>query len=76
MDKEFMTFAEIAELLGVAPRSVHRWAAEGRFVTYKPGKERLVKRADFDAFIESTREAPGRRGTRPGRKAAPEDEQT
>jgi len=58
---EWLTFQMIADELHVSVGSVHRWAAEGRFPTYKPGKERLVKREDLDAFVDSTREEPGRR---------------
>lgn len=58
---DWLTFQMIADELHVSVGSVHRWAAEGRFPTYKPGKERLVKREDLDAFVESTREEPGRR---------------
>lgn len=69
---EFLTLQEVADLLRVDARTVHRWIAAGRLVSYLPGKERLIKRADLDAFIESTREAPGRRGRKVGAKSEAE----
>lgn len=61
----FWTLQEVASLTRVSPRAVHRWIRDGRLVTYKPGKERLVKVEDLEAFLESVKDAPGRRGTGP-----------
>jgi excisionase family DNA binding protein len=64
----FVTLQQVADLFHVDVRSVHRWITAGRFPTYKPGKERLVKQDDLDAFIESVKDAPGRRGSWPRTK--------
>lgn len=66
---EFLTIQEVADLLRVDVRTVHRWIEAGRLITYLPGRVRLIKRADFDAFVESTRDAPGRRGEKVGGKS-------
>lgn len=65
MDRIFWTLQEVASTTRVSPRTVHRWVRDGRLATYKPGKERLVRVTDLEAFLASVKDAPGRRGQGP-----------
>ena len=48
------TLPKIARVNDVSVRTIRKWAAEGRFPTYKPeGARRLAKYADVEAYIRS-----------------------
>ena len=62
-DKEFLTPGEVGQLLHVSPKTVNRWANEGRIpclVTL--GGHRRFRRSDVEAAVRQMEEhAPGRR---------------
>ena len=56
-DKPVLTFAEVAELIGVSTRTVERWVErrEIAFVVLPGGRVRLILRADLDTFLAAFR---------------------
>ncbi len=46
--KEFLTVAEVAEVLGLRPVTIYRWCRAGRLVSVKIGKEWRIRRAAVD----------------------------
>jgi excisionase family DNA binding protein len=59
LDEEYVTVAEAASLLHVAPSTVRRWIREGTVAAYRVGKRRVaLKRADLDLLIRPIRSAP------------------
>ncbi len=55
LDKEFVTVAEAATLLRVAPATVRRWIREGDVATYRIGRRRVaLKRDDLSNLITPT----------------------
>ncbi len=66
---DLLTVEEVAAFLRVNPGSVRRWLSAGRMPSYLVGKARLIKRSDVLAYLEKCRDAPGKRGRRPTRKA-------
>ena len=60
--KEFLTPGEVARLLHVSPKTVNRWANEGRIACIVTlGGHRRFARAEVDAAIRRMlQEAPGR----------------
>jgi len=55
----WMSTKESAEHLGVTLRSLYRFIDEGSLPAYKFGRVIRLKERDVDAFIESSRVAPG-----------------
>jgi excisionase family DNA binding protein len=53
--REFLTVAEIAELLKMNPQSIRNWIDAGKLPAYRVGRRVRVSRADFDALINSGR---------------------
>jgi excisionase family DNA binding protein len=51
---EYLTVQEAAELARTPVPTIREWIRQQRFPSYRPGKRRLIKRADLIAFIEST----------------------
>jgi excisionase family DNA binding protein len=49
--KEFLTVAEVAELLGLRPVTIYRWCRAGRLASVKIGKEWRIRRAALDALL-------------------------
>lgn len=52
---EFLTTAQVAELLGVQPAYVRRLIADGRIPSVKPGHDRLVRRSDVERHQQKRR---------------------
>jgi excisionase family DNA binding protein len=52
----FYTINEIAELLGVSARTVHRWIEQKLLVVHRFGTSVRVADSDFKAFISVHRE--------------------
>jgi excisionase family DNA binding protein len=60
-DKEFLTPGEVARLLHVSPKTVNRWAHEGRLpciVTL--GGHRRFPRVDVEAAVQRMHDDAGR----------------
>jgi excisionase family DNA binding protein len=54
MADEFLTVAEIAELLKVNPQTVRNWIDRGELPAVRVGARRVrVRRTDLDAFIDA-----------------------
>lgn len=52
LEEEYITVAEAATLLRVAPSTIRRWIREGDLPAFRMGKRRLaLRRSDVDARI-------------------------
>jgi excisionase family DNA binding protein len=56
--REYITTTEAAALLGVTAGRVRQWIVAGRLASIRPGRDRLVRRADVVA-LQSRRTQPG-----------------
>ncbi|MCD6030517.1 MAG: Helix-turn-helix domain [Thermomicrobiales bacterium] len=77
---EFVTVAEAASLLRVAPSTVRRWIREGNVAAYRLGQRRIgLRRGDLASLITPVREERERasdeseEGTVPPRRLTPEE---
>ena len=53
-EDEFLTVAEVAELLKVNPQTVRNWIDRNELPAVRVGQRRVrVRRADLDQFLES-----------------------
>ncbi len=52
---EFMTVAEVADVLRVSKLTVWRYTESGKLPAYKFGRDLRIKKNELDAFIESRR---------------------
>ncbi|MFZ1287707.1 MAG: helix-turn-helix domain-containing protein [Candidatus Phosphoribacter sp.] len=58
VEREFLSVAEVAGMLGVPVSTVHHWVARGDAPrSFKVGKHRRFARADVRAWIDSRRAA-------------------
>jgi len=57
----WMSTAEVADYLGVQPRTLYRFIDEGRMPAYRFGRVIRVKRHDVEVFLQSCRIEPGTR---------------
>lgn len=48
---------EVADALRVTPRTVRRWAAEGRIGSVRVGRYILIPRRDFQRLLREKRQA-------------------
>lgn len=48
---EYMLLEEIAEIARAPVETVRAWIRSGRLPSVKPGRRRLVRRADFEHFL-------------------------
>jgi excisionase family DNA binding protein len=65
MTDEFLTVAQVADLLKISEQTVRNWIDAGKLRGIRAGARRVrIARADLDAFLEAS--------TRP-RRAAPPD---
>jgi excisionase family DNA binding protein len=51
---DYLLLTEAAELARVPLATVRWWVSQNRIRSYKPGRHRLIKRADLIAFIEAS----------------------
>ena len=56
---DWLSTADAAKALGITPRTLYRFINQGDLPAYRFGRVIRVKRVDVDAFIESSRIAPG-----------------
>jgi excisionase family DNA binding protein len=48
---EYLLLEEIAEIARAPVETVRAWIRSGRLASVKPGRRRLVRRADFEQFL-------------------------
>lgn len=51
---ELLTVGEVATVLRVHPRSVQRWASQGRFTAVRAGRTYRIPRADVLRWMTAT----------------------
>lgn len=56
---QWLSTAEAAKYLGITPRTLYRFIDEGQIAGYRFGRVIRLKQDDVDAFIDSSRIAPG-----------------
>lgn len=56
---QWMGTQEAARYLGITPRTLYRFINDGSVPAFKMGRVIRLKQTDLDAFVESTRIAPG-----------------
>lgn len=56
--RDYITTAEAATILGVTAGRVRQWLVSGRLASIRPGRDRLVRRADVEA-LRDRRRLPG-----------------
>ena len=54
----YLTVKEIATELRVKEQTVWTWIKTGKLIGYKIGKEYRITRADYQAFLQSSRKYP------------------
>jgi len=54
--KRFLTTEEVATLLRTSPRTVARWAKEGRLPAVRIGKQWLFPAEELEALLRAKRE--------------------
>lgn len=75
-DEEFVTVAEAAALLGVAPSTIRRWIREGDLPAHRIGRRRVaLRRADLASLITPARRAVAVNEPVVGRRLTPEEVQ-
>jgi excisionase family DNA binding protein len=82
VDEEFLTVAEAATLLRVAPSTIRRWIREGDVPAHRIGRRRVaLRRADLAGLITPARPATETKGNAAvdesvvGRRLTPEEQQ-
>ena len=58
----FLTLSEVAEILQVSERTVHRWVKAGHLLTHGFGRAVRISHSDLQAFIASRRTGGTRNG--------------
>jgi excisionase family DNA binding protein len=58
MPNNFLLLAEVAAEARVSLSTVRHWVTVGKLATVRPGRRRMVRREDLDAFLASD-VAPG-----------------
>ncbi|HEX2578156.1 MAG TPA: helix-turn-helix domain-containing protein [Aquihabitans sp.] len=56
---QWLSTADAAKYLGITPRTLYRFIDEGQIPGYRFGRVIRLKQDDVDAFIDSSRIAPG-----------------
>jgi excisionase family DNA binding protein len=59
MSGEFLTVAEVAEILQLNSQTVRNWIDAGRLPAVHVGRRVRIKRSDFDRMIEEGYTGPG-----------------
>jgi excisionase family DNA binding protein len=57
-DDEFLTVAEIAQILKLNQQTVRNWIDQGTLPALRVGRRVRVRRSDFNALVERGRTAP------------------
>ena len=53
LDNPLVTAEEIAAVLKVSPKSIYRWASEGRLPAFREGRLIRFLESDVEVFIKS-----------------------
>jgi len=53
LDNPFITAEEIAVLLKVSPKSIYRWASEGRLPAFREGRLIRFLESDVEVFVRN-----------------------
>ncbi len=53
MPNKLLLLSEAATEARVSISTVRHWLANGRLPSVRPGRRRLIRRADFDSFLAS-----------------------
>lgn len=61
LDDEFLTVAEVAELLKLNPQTVRNWIDQGYLPALRVGRRVRVRRAELDELLENSPAGPSRR---------------
>jgi excisionase family DNA binding protein len=60
--RPWLFFADVAAEVGVSISTVRHWARVGKLLTFRPGRRRMVRRSDLDAFLTGAKNSA--RGSR------------
>jgi excisionase family DNA binding protein len=60
--ERFMLVEEVAREARVSLSTVHHWLRTGRLRSVRPGRRRMIARADFERFVASLPSGTPRRG--------------
>ena len=69
-DKEFLTAAEVAEVLAVSPKTVSRMVKRGALPWHRIGRARRFRRCDLEDFLARCRVPVAEEERGPGRPSA------
>jgi excisionase family DNA binding protein len=58
MASEYLFLEEVASEARVAVSTVRHWVGTGKLASIRPGRRRLVRRCDLEAFFTATTAAP------------------
>lgn len=59
MENVYLTTKKISEMTGLRSELIAEWCRKGKLKAYQPcGKTYLVKREDFEAFMEESKVQP------------------
>jgi len=58
LDDEFLTVAEVAELLKLNPQTVRNWIDAGKLPAIHAGRRVRIMRSDLERFLEEGRIQP------------------
>ncbi len=54
-ESDFKSVKQIAAGTPLSEKSIRKWAREGRFPVYRPGRKILIKASDFERFMQASR---------------------
>ena len=55
LDDEFLTVAEVAEILKLNPQTVRNWIDQGTLPALRVGRRVRIRRSEFERFVEQGR---------------------
>ena len=65
LEKEFLTTAELAELLAVSPKTIVRMVRRGALACHRIGRARRFRRVDVERFLAGCRSVAASGSGRP-----------
>lgn len=70
MEDRHLSLSEVADVMGVSERTVHRWIKSGKLKSYKPGRDHRIPESGLREFIEESEVYPKVREPQPKFRAA------